>query len=60
MTARIIPVESFDLVVFGGTGDLACRKLLPALYYRDRDRQMPDDSRIIADRYLGSSKMPRS
>ena len=47
MTARIIPVESFDLVVFGGTGDLACRKLLPALYYRDRDRQMPDDSRII-------------
>ncbi len=47
MTARIIPVDSFDLVVFGGTGDLACRKLLPALYYRDRDRQMPDDSRII-------------
>jgi glucose-6-phosphate 1-dehydrogenase len=47
VTARIIPVESFDLVVFGGTGDLACRKLLPALYYRDRDRQMPDDSRII-------------
>jgi glucose-6-phosphate 1-dehydrogenase len=47
VTARIIPVESFDLVVFGGTGDLACRKLLPALYYRDRDRQMPDDSQII-------------
>ena len=47
MTARIIPVEAFDLVVFGGTGDLALRKLLPGLYYRDRDRQLSDDSRII-------------
>jgi len=26
------PVATFDLVVFGGTGDLAFRKLLPALY----------------------------
>jgi glucose-6-phosphate 1-dehydrogenase len=47
MTARIIPVDKFDLVVFGGTGDLALRKLLPGLYYRDRDRQLPADSRII-------------
>ena len=47
MTAKIIPVEPFDLVVFGGTGDLARRKLLPALYYRDRDGQLPPDSRII-------------
>ena len=48
MSARVVPVEIFDLVVFGGTGDLARRKLLPALYYRDRDRQMPESSRIIA------------
>ena len=47
MTAKIIPVEPFDLVVFGGTGDLARRKLLPALYYRDRDGQLPPDSRIM-------------
>ncbi len=47
MTARIIPVEPFDLVVFGGTGDLALRKLLPGLYYRDQDRQLPPESRII-------------
>jgi len=47
VSARIIPVDPFDLVVFGGTGDLAMRKLLPALYYRDRDRQMPPESRII-------------
>jgi glucose-6-phosphate 1-dehydrogenase len=47
MTARIIPVDTFDLVVFGGTGDLALRKLLPGLYYRDQDRQLPAASRII-------------
>jgi glucose-6-phosphate 1-dehydrogenase len=45
--AKIIPVETFDCVVFGATGDLTLRKLLPALYYRFRDGQMPEDSRII-------------
>ena len=34
MVARVIAVEPFDIVVFGATGDLAQRKLLPALYYR--------------------------
>jgi glucose-6-phosphate 1-dehydrogenase len=48
MAARLIPVEPFDLVVFGGTGDLAMRKLLPGLYQRDRDQQITDGSRIIA------------
>jgi glucose-6-phosphate 1-dehydrogenase len=43
-----IPVEPFDFVVFGGTGDLAVRKLLPALYLRDRDGELPPDTRIIA------------
>ena len=47
MTAQIIPVATFDLVVFGGTGDLARRKLLPALYYRDLDGQLTADSLII-------------
>ena len=46
--AKLIPVEVFDLVIFGGTGDLAMRKLLPALYHRDRDGQFVEDSRIIA------------
>jgi len=41
-------VASCDFVVFGGTGDLAVRKLLPALYLRDRDRQLPDDTRVLA------------
>ena len=47
MTRTIIPVEDFDLVVFGATGDLALRKLFPALYQRDADGQMPDDARIV-------------
>ena len=46
--AKLIPVDVFDLVIFGGTGDLAMRKLLPALYHRHRDGQVPDGSRIIA------------
>ena len=45
---KIIPVETFDCVVFGATGDLTLRKLLPALYYRFRDGQMPPDSHVIA------------
>src|SRR5271166_447716 len=48
MAAKIIPVAEFDCVVFGATGDLTLRKLLPALYYRFRDGQMPESSRIIA------------
>jgi glucose-6-phosphate 1-dehydrogenase len=46
--AKLIPVEPFDLIIFGGTGDLAMRKLLPALFHRDRDAQITDDIRIIA------------
>src|ERR1700754_4224237 len=37
-----------DFIIFGGTGDLAVRKLLPALYLRDRDGELAADTRIIA------------
>ncbi|MEK1933096.1 MAG: glucose-6-phosphate dehydrogenase, partial [Pararhizobium sp.] len=47
MSSQIIPVEPFDYVVFGGTGDLAERKLLPALYHRQLDGQLSDPTRII-------------
>ncbi|MEM1345666.1 MAG: glucose-6-phosphate dehydrogenase [Pseudomonadota bacterium] len=47
MVARVVPVEPFDLVVFGATGDLARRKLIPALYHRMRDGQMPPEARVI-------------
>ena len=46
--ATFIPVDEFDLVIFGGTGDLALRKLLPALYHRVADGQITGGSRIIA------------
>lgn len=47
MTATLYKVEPFDLVIFGGTGDLALRKLLPALFHRHADGQIPATSRII-------------
>ena len=47
MTPRIIPVDPFDLVVFGATGDLAQRKLLPALFHREQQGQIPPGARII-------------
>ncbi|MDM0045353.1 glucose-6-phosphate dehydrogenase [Variovorax dokdonensis] len=38
---------SFDLVLFGGTGDLAWRKLMPALFQAFRHGSLPDGGRII-------------
>jgi len=46
--AKFVPVEVFDLVIFGGAGDLALRKLMPALYHRDLDEQLPPGCRIIS------------
>ncbi|MCY0149974.1 glucose-6-phosphate dehydrogenase [Hoeflea sp. G2-23] len=45
--SQIIPVDPFDYVVFGGTGDLAERKLLPALYHRQIAGQLTEPTRII-------------
>ena len=39
---------SFDLVLFGGTGDLAWRKLMPALFQAFRHGTLPQEGRIIA------------
>jgi len=47
MVSRVIPVDPFDLVIFGGTGDLACRKILPGLFRRFCSGQMPKGARII-------------
>lgn len=52
--AKFVPVDLFDLVIFGGAGDLTLRKLLPALYHRDLDNQLPQGSRIIS---VGRSAM---
>lgn len=45
--AEFIPVEPFDIVIFGATGDLTKRKLLPALFHRFLDGQIDGSSRII-------------
>jgi glucose-6-phosphate 1-dehydrogenase len=55
MTSQIIPVEPFDFIAFGGTGDLAERKLLPALYQRQRAGQFSEPTRIF-----GASRSPMS
>ncbi|MGV3650143.1 MAG: glucose-6-phosphate dehydrogenase [Devosia sp.] len=47
MSSRIIPVQPFDYVVFGATGDLTKRKLIPALYHRFHDGQFDEQSHII-------------
>lgn len=39
--------DSFDLIIFGGTGDLSRRKLIPALYNGAMRGLMASDSRII-------------
>jgi glucose-6-phosphate 1-dehydrogenase len=46
MAFRVIPVEPFDLVIFGGTGDLARRKILPALFRRFKAGQFGADTRL--------------
>jgi glucose-6-phosphate 1-dehydrogenase len=55
MSSQIIPVEPFDYVVFGGSGDLAERKLLPALYHRQIEGQFSEPTRVI-----GASRSPLS
>ena len=47
MVSRVIPVDPFDLVIFGGTGDLAKRKILPGLFRRFVSGQMPENAQII-------------
>lgn len=39
---------SFDLVLFGGTGDLSWRKIMPALFQAFRHGKLPADGRIVA------------
>ncbi|OYD60650.1 UNVERIFIED_ORG: glucose-6-phosphate 1-dehydrogenase [Burkholderia sp. CF145] len=44
------------LVIFGGTGDLAMRKLLPALYQNHREGALQDGMRIVG---VGRERMER-
>ena len=42
-----LALPACDFTVFGGTGDLALRKLLPGLYERERQRHLDPGTRII-------------
>jgi glucose-6-phosphate 1-dehydrogenase len=39
--------ESCSMVIFGASGDLTARKLVPALYHLHRERQLPPSFRIV-------------
>jgi len=47
MVSRVIPVAPFDLVIFGATGDLARRKIIPSLFHRFAVGQMLPETQII-------------
>jgi glucose-6-phosphate 1-dehydrogenase len=57
MVSTVIPVQPFDLVVFGATGDLSRRKILPSLFRRLAVHQMPPGARVIG---AARSKMTRA
>ena len=40
--------QSFNIIVFGGDGDLAFRKIYPALFHRDQDQQLLCPYNIVA------------
>lgn len=40
-------LDPADIVIFGGTGDLSLRKILPALYYRHMEKQLNPKGRIF-------------
>jgi glucose-6-phosphate 1-dehydrogenase len=40
-------VAPCSIIIFGASGDLTARKLIPALYHLYKDKQMPPDFRIV-------------
>src|SRR5215208_5536616 len=43
-----LPIHPTTLVIFGGTGDLAHRKLLPAIYNLAHEGALPERFNLIA------------
>lgn len=56
-TSKPFPDQPLDMIIFGGVGDLAARKLLPALYMAHMHGNLPRDTRIIA---LGRQEFSRA
>src|SRR5271156_2096909 len=46
-SCEVTILPSFDMLLFGGTGDLVTRKLLPALYRRHAAGQVSAQTRIF-------------
>jgi glucose-6-phosphate 1-dehydrogenase len=40
-------LEPCTIVIFGASGDLTARKLIPALYHLFKEKQMPSDFRVV-------------
>ena len=40
-------LDACSIVIFGASGDLTARKLIPALYHLFKDKQMPETFRVI-------------
>jgi glucose-6-phosphate 1-dehydrogenase len=55
-STQIETASPFDFILFGGTGDLAMRKLLPSMYYHHCDGLLHEQGRIIA---VARSKISR-
>lgn len=47
-------LDPADIIIFGGTGDLSLRKIMPALYFRHKEEQLNPKGRIFA---LGRGEM---
>src|SRR5947207_16026906 len=41
------PADPCSIVIFGASGDLTARKLIPALYHLFKEKQMPSAFRVI-------------
>ncbi|QEL57312.1 glucose-6-phosphate dehydrogenase [Chromobacterium paludis] len=57
METRSTPTPAFDMVLFGGAGDLVMRKLLPSLYQAHNAGLLNEQGRILA---LGRKDLSRA
>lgn len=47
ITPEKVDIEPFTMVIFGGSGDLSRRKLLPTLYHLCMDQNLPEEFSIV-------------
>ena len=45
---KVLKISPFNIIIFGGDGDLAIRKIYPALFHRYVDNQIKCDFNIYA------------